>query len=324
MDKILFVLQITNRIFPDKVPPPRVGAEAAMKTDTLYKRTYNDALDLLQKVRPGECLPSEAQLCLVLDVSRSTVRKVLRALAEAGLISDPVAKRRLAKVPDGRDRFLDAETVSPSDRFEREFMSYILRGNARPGTFLNELDLARRFGVATTMVREFLNRFQRVGLIDKRPNGGWVFKGFTARFATELFEIREMFELRSARLLAGLPADDPIWATLCALREDHLALMARVDLDYARFPDLDSAFHRLVNSAHPNRFIEGFFDVITLIFHYHYQWNKADERERNTAALAEHMDYINALLSRDPARVERACMAHLASARNTLLRATQG
>ena len=77
-----------------------------MKTDTLYKRTYNDALDLLQKVRPGDYLPSEAQLCLALDVSRTTVRKVLRALAEAGLISDPTDKRRLPKVPDGRARFL--------------------------------------------------------------------------------------------------------------------------------------------------------------------------------------------------------------------------
>ncbi len=295
-----------------------------MKTDTLYKRTYNDALDLLQKVRPGDYLPSEAQLCLALDVSRTTVRKVLRALAEAGLISDPTDKRRLPKVPDGRARFQASETISQSDRFEQAFMSYILRGNARPGTFLNELDLARRFGVATTMVREFLNRFQRVGLIDKRPNGGWVFKGFTARFATELFEIREMFELRSARLLAGLPADDPIWSALAALREEHLALMSRIDSDYGRFPDLDSAFHRLINAAHPNRFIEGFFDVITLICHYHYQWNKADERERNAAALTEHLAYIDALLSRDPVRVEAACKAHLASARHTLLRATRG
>jgi DNA-binding GntR family transcriptional regulator len=295
-----------------------------MRSDTVFKRSYNDALDLLQKVRPGECLPSEAQLCLTLDVSRTTVRKVLRALSEARLIADPAGKRRLPREPEGAARFLETETIPRSKRFEQDFMTYILRGNARPGTFLNELELARRFGVATTMVREFLNRFQRVGLIDRRPNGGWVFKGFTARFATELFEIREMFELRSVRLLAGLPEDDPIWSSLTAMRDQHLALMARIETDYGLFPDLDSAFHRLINAAHPNRFIEGFFDVITLIFHYHYQWNKADERQRNTAALTEHLTYIDALMSRDPARVEPACKAHLASARHTLLRAIRG
>ena len=80
-----------------------------------------------------------------------------------------------------------------------------------PGTTINELELARQFGVATTSIREFLNRFQRFGLIEKRPNGGWVFKGFTTDFALELFEIREMYELRSARALAPLPEESPAW-----------------------------------------------------------------------------------------------------------------
>ena len=81
-------------------------------------------------------------------------------------------------------------------------MEWMLRDNMLPGTTINELDMARRFGVATTVIREFLNRFQHFGLIEKKPNAGWLFKGFTAAFAVELFEIREMFELRSARAFA--------------------------------------------------------------------------------------------------------------------------
>jgi len=57
-----------------------------------------------------------------------------------------------------------------------------------------------------------------------------------------------------------------------------------------------------------------------LIFHYHYQWNKADERERNAVAIAEHLEYMKALQTRDPKRIEAACRKHLASARDTLLR----
>ena len=51
-------------------------------------------------------------------------------------------------------------------------MAWMLRDNTLPGTSINELDLARRFGVATTGIREVLNRFQRFGLIEKRPNAG--------------------------------------------------------------------------------------------------------------------------------------------------------
>ena len=61
-----------------------------------------------------------------------------------------------------------------------------------------------------------------------------------------------------------------------------------------------------------------------MIFHYHYQWNKRDERQRNEVAIREHLTYIEALLSRNVAMVELACRAHLASAKETLMRSTSG
>ena len=60
--------------------------------------------------------------------------------------------------------------------------------------------------------------------------------------------------------------------------------------------------------------------VISMIFHYHYQWNKADEKERNRTALHEHLAYIAALRGRDRQEIEASCRTHLASARQTLLR----
>jgi DNA-binding GntR family transcriptional regulator len=86
---------------------------------------------------------------------------------------------------------------------------------------------------------------------------------------------------------------------------------------------LDSRFHSFINRAVPNRFIDGFSDINALIFHYHYQWNKVDERQRNEVALTEHLTYIDALVTRNPSIIELACRAHLASARETLLRSTQ-
>ena len=104
--------------------------------------------------------------------------------------------------------------------------------------------------MATTGILEFLNRFQRFGLIERRPNGGWVFKGFTAGFALELFEIREMFELRSARAFVALPESSPHWQQIDALREEHLSLLREIEGRY-HVSDLDSRFHRLVNRRRP-------------------------------------------------------------------------
>jgi DNA-binding GntR family transcriptional regulator len=293
-----------------------------MKTDTLFKRAFNDALDLVSELSDGERLPSENALSTVLGVSRTTVRKILAALAEQGIVSGDAPERVVHPRRERMTRFPEAETVPTSAQVEKRFMEWMLRDNARPGTAINELELARQFGVATTGIREFLNRFQRFGLIEKRPNSGWVFKGFTTDFALELFEIREMFELRSARIFATLAEKSLFWQQIRALREEHLSLLEEIEERFHDFSDLDSRFHRLVNSVVPNRFIDGFQDVITLIFHYHYQWNKHDERQRNEVAIREHLTYIEALLSRNVTMIELACRAHLSSARETLLRST--
>lgn len=292
-----------------------------MKTDTVFKRAFNDTIDLMKSLGPGATLPSESLLGRQLGVSRTTVRKVLAELVERDVVRNGGADRSYTVVARETKRFPEAETVPMSAQVERQFMEWMLRDDARPGTIINEVELARQFGVATTGIREFLNRFQRFGLIEKRPNAGWLFKGFTTNFALELFEIREMFELRSAKALAALPDASPLWPQLAALREEHIQLLADIDARYHDFSDLDNRFHRLINSAAPNRFITDFYDIIALIFHYHYQWNKRDERARNEVAIGEHLTYIDALLGRNQSIVELACRAHLASAKGTLLNA---
>ena len=294
-----------------------------MKTDTVFKRAFNEALDFVAALGEGQAMPSENALGARLGVSRTTVRKVIAALGARGVLVRNGRQRVIDKACDAR-RFPEAETIPTSAQVEKRFMEWMLRDNARPGTLISELELARRFGVATSGIREFLNRFQRFGLIEKRLHGGWMFKGFTANFALELFEIREMFELRSARAFAALPNNSPLWRQIEMLRGEHMALLKEIERRYHDFSDLDSRFHQAINSAAPNRFIDGFHDINALIFHYHYQWNKRDERQRNEAAIREHLAYIDALLSRNVSRVERACRAHLASARATLLRSTSG
>jgi DNA-binding GntR family transcriptional regulator len=291
-----------------------------MKTDTVYKNALNTLLSMLTDNEFGECLPSENELRRRMGVSRTTIRKVIKELGERGILLNDGRQRAIGRTVAVGDYFPDEETTSRNQHVEQQFMEWMLRGDTKPGTTINELELARQFSVATNGIREFLNRFSRFGLIDKRANSGWIFKGFTEAFALELFEIRVMFELRSARLFAQQSETSPLWAKLMALRAEHDGLLDDIDRRYQDFSSLDNRFHRLVNEASPNRFIDDFYDIISFIFHYHYQWNKKDERLRNQVALIEHVAYIDALFSRNPIRIRKACRAHLASARKTLVR----
>jgi DNA-binding GntR family transcriptional regulator len=265
-------------------------------------------------------LGSEASLADTLEVSRTTVRKALAEAEQRGLVARENGRLRAVKHPAQKDYFPSEDTVATSDRVEQKFLEWILRGDRKPDQQINGLELAREFNVSTIAIRDYLNRFTRFGLVEKRANSGWIIRGFTKEFALELFEVRELFELRSALAFARQPIDAPAWAALRKLEQEHRALLANIKTRYHDFSNLDERFHHLINDASKNRFIEDFHDVISLIFHYHYQWNKADERERNAVAIAEHLDYIKALQSRDVDKIEKACRKHLASARETLLR----
>ena len=290
-----------------------------MKSDTVFKKAFNDVLDHIATPRGWQRLDSESQLAGQFKISRTTVRKVLAELDRRHLISKDNGHLLVARRPTGDDYFPLADTVATVDRVEKQFMEWLLRGDRKPNEQINGLELAREFGAPAGAIREYLNRFTRYGLVEKRPNSGWVLRGFTIEFALELFEVREMFEIRSAKAFGEQSEGAPAWEALRRMESEHRELLAKIKARYHDFSNLDERFHRLINDASRKRFIADFHDVISLIFHYHYQWNKVDERERNVAAIHEHLEYIKALYTRNPDRIELAARKHLKSARSTLL-----
>ncbi len=290
-----------------------------MKQNTLFKEAYNRALDAFGVT---DRLPSEPELAESLNVSRTTVRAVLQRMAEAGLIDWNQRSKQVLRLPVAADYFPEAETRSAAELVERGFIARVMDGRIGLSSPINEAELAREIGVGTTTVREFLIHFSRYGLIEKRRNSVWVMVGFTRAFALELADVREMFELRSALAFARLPKSSELWKKLAALEVEHRRMLENIDTEYRRFSELDERLHRLIHSAAENRFITEFYDVIAMVFHYHFQWNKKDEQRRNTVAVQEHLAYIAALQAGDPIETELTCRRHLRSARATLIAST--
>ncbi|WP_431321290.1 GntR family transcriptional regulator [Rhizobium sp. YTU87027] len=286
------------------------------RQNTVFKEAYNRYAAAL---RTDAALPSEPEIAAQLGISRSTARAILARLSDLGIIRWNKRQKVVLRQPTEADFFPTEETDSLHDIIERSFMQRILSDDAAPGMQINELELAREIGTGTTSVREFLIRFSRFGLIEKRPNSHWILKGFTRDFALELADVREMFELHSAAEFGKLPPESDAWRALSDIKADHQAMLRDLDTRYKEFSTLDERFHLLIHAASKNRFIADFYDAIAIIFHYHYQWNKAFARERNERAIHEHLDYIAALESRDQAAIGVACRLHLRSARQTLL-----
>src|SRR5271155_4931960 len=268
-----------------------------MKPNTVFKRAYNRGLARLPAYAIASDIGSEPSWSRALVVSRTTVRAIFSAFAATGLIAYDGRRKALLRQPVPADFYAEGETEQVGAIVEKQFMQWILHGDCKPGQQINSLELARQFGVSTSAIREYLNGFRQFGLLERRPSGSWIVKGFTKEFALELSEVRELFELRSVQRLVELPDGDPVWRALDMIARDHLSLKAEIEQRHADFSALDERFHRMINNTSRNRFMVNFYALISMIFHYHYQWSKVGEKERHVVAIDEHLAYISALKS---------------------------
>lgn len=290
-----------------------------MKTNTLYKRTFNQCLDILARQTVGSALASEPIIAAELGVSRTTLRAVLAELERGGIVALDGRTKTLLRLPRETDYLASSGLEPLAERVERKFMAWMASPACNPGQIINALDLARQFEVSTTAIRECLNTFSHFGLLERQSNGRWRALGLTVEFVAELFDMREFMEFRAVEQFVALPRSHPAWETLEVLEDEHQMLLADISERYRDFSDLDHRFHRLITSAAPNRFFAPSQGVMSVIFHYHYQWNKRDERERNHVAVEEHLDYIAGLKSGDLTQARNACAMHLKTARATML-----
>ncbi|WP_180898167.1 GntR family transcriptional regulator [Martelella soudanensis] len=289
------------------------------RTDERFREAYNHLLDYCAGRQAGNQLPAELALAQQLEVSRTVVRSALERLHAEGLIRWEGRSKILLRLPDETDRLAVQSTQPSEDELERQFLDWILRFDVPPGTALNVTDLSRKFGVQAYGLQEFLASLSRFGLVRRRPRGGWELVGFTRDFAIELSDFRTMLELNAVSHLVALPATHGIWKQLEDLKSAHIKLAEDIDERYHDFSLLDERFHTAIGSVVKNRFVAEFQKVITLVFHYHYQWDKKDERDRNRAAIDEHLKIIEALNAREEQAALAAARDHLKTSKQTLL-----
>lgn len=293
------------------------------RTNTRFVEAHNQLLDLCDSLKVGEFLPSENTLSAQLDVSRTVIRSALARLDEQAIIALDGREKIIRRRSRPADRLEGPPVLLSLEELESRFLDWVLRMDVPPGTALNVAQLSKEFSVATHTLQEFLSSLSRFGIVVRRPRGGWVLDGFTTDYAVELSDFRTVLELNSVRQLAALPPEHDIWAQLDALEQEHLALLTRIDADFHDFSPLDEKFHAAINGVVSNRFVKEFQKIISLVFHYHFQWNKSNERERNESAIQEHLTLIDALRSRDADKAEAAARRHLATSKQTLLTSLQ-
>jgi DNA-binding GntR family transcriptional regulator len=168
----------------------------------------------------------------------------------------------------------------------------IISGHCAPGTMYSVPGLAEDLGVSTTPVREALLELARNGLIEPVRNRGFKVLEPTLDELRELFEVRELLEVRAGELLALRKPE-----TLDGLVKlaDAVKKAVKED-DVTGYLEADRGFHHAFIAAAGNAFLTELAMTARDKMRLYGIASRAG-RERQVASVAEHYKLIELVMA---------------------------
>jgi DNA-binding GntR family transcriptional regulator len=199
------------------------------------------------------------------------------------------------------------QKITRAEELRLQLADEIVRGVLAPGAALDETDIARRFNVSRTPVREALRQLATSGLVDARAHRGAVVARPSIERLTGMFEA--MGELEA--LCAGLAAERMTPVERHKLEAVHEELRV---LSYAgnpdRFHEVNERFHNTIYAGSQNTYIA----EMTLATRVRVQpFRRAQFRNlgRLAKSHAEHDRVVVAIMRGDRVGAATAMRAHI-------------
>ena len=188
----------------------------------------------------------------------------------------------------------------------------IVRGQLAPGAALDETELARRFSVSRTPVREAIKMLAASGLVEVRAHRAAVVARPTHEHLIGMFEV--MAELES--LCAGYAADRMRGAERRALEDAHEKLRVLIQRgNPQRYYEVNEAFHATIYAGAHNSYLA----ELTLATRGRVQpFRRAQFRNlgRLAKSHAEHDRVVQAILRGERVLAAQNMYAHIIKVRD--------
>lgn len=224
------------------------------------------------------------------------------------------------------------ETESQTLRALLQMRELLVRGEFKPRERIREIPLAARLGVSRTPLRLALDRLEHEGLLEARPNGGFVAREFTVQDILDSIEVRGVLEGTAARLAAERLQSKDEAAGMFECIEATEALLSKpvpgVDL-IGQYIPLNAKFHaHLIGLAKSPMLRRSLDRVLALPFAspnaFVFSESKSeDRREILLISDYQHRAIAEAIVSREGARAEAVAREHSRMVRRSVTLALQ-
>ncbi len=180
-------------------------------------------------------------------------------------------------------------------------------GVYKPGDRLVESELAERFGVSRTPIREALQRLETQSLL-ARDGRSLIVASLDHNQLAELYVVRSELEALAARLAARHAAAEEVQVLEQMIESDRKLIH-----DPSALARANRRFHRQIHLASHNRYLVQQLDLVYRSMALMATTSLAAEG-RGEVALAEHSAIVEAIRKRDEDAAYAALKAHISSA----------
>lgn len=200
-----------------------------------------------------------------------------------------------------------SERSTLADRLRASLADQIVSGELRPGTRLDEVELAKRVGMSRTPVREALKALAGMGLVEQRPHKGVVVALPTSERIAEMFEVMAEIEATCARL-AAIRMQGAERRALERLHLQSLQLVQQGDL--GGYTSFNNDFHGVIYRGSKNSFLE---ETARSVRRRVMPYRQSQFRMvgRLGSSHAEHDAVVSAILRGDGEAAEEAMRTHV-------------
>jgi DNA-binding GntR family transcriptional regulator len=201
------------------------------------------------------------------------------------------------------------QIVSPplSEQLRERIEERIVNGRYRPGTKLDEVELAASFKVSRTPIREALIQLSAAGLVDMRPRRGAVVAEVSSLRLAEMFDFMAELEAACARRAAVLASDVEISQLVSA----HEACRSAMDAqDPDRYYRLNQQFHLVLYGMAHSGFLA---EQTTLMQRRLRAYRRLQLRipNRMASSFEEHAGVVEAIQAKNPNLAADRIRAHV-------------
>jgi len=209
------------------------------------------------------------------------------------------------------------QAITTADRIFEQMQAAIVEGEIAAGTKISEPELAKKYEVSRSTLREALNRLEKCHLIERKANVGSRVVECTIKGLLDIYVVREALEGMACRLAATNMTDEEL-ASMQAMLEKHSKQKSLQDgtAYYQEEGDLD--FHyKVILGSHNQELINILLgQLYHLVRMYRFQFGMPSPRA--SKAFTEHANIIQAIADRDGELAEMLMRRHIAASRKNI------